>query len=184
MLSRWLTRQHKRIGVPEVSPWGGDPPQDPALPFELATAKLDRQLASVDALDAKLGNLFAWGGAALTVLTAVLALRPGTFGGVRAWVFFLAVAVYALLLADTLKGTAVKNWATGARPEQVIDYYREGDIELAARWRATRAFVTAAQRNQPRIADKDRCIAVGLALLSVELVAVVTDLALVAARRG
>jgi hypothetical protein len=55
------------------------PASDPELMYDLARARLDRQLGVVDSIDAKLSGFFAAGSALLGIVAAIYAIRPSTF---------------------------------------------------------------------------------------------------------
>ncbi len=57
------------------------PDKDPEVLYDLALTRLERQLASADAIDVKLGIFFAGGTALIGILAAAFALNPKAFRG-------------------------------------------------------------------------------------------------------
>src|SRR5258708_27528759 len=79
------------------------PDKDPAVMYEMARDTLEKQLGSIDSLDAKLGAFFAVGSGLVGIVAALVALNPNGFRYGLAIVVVVA-RIYSALAAACLFG--------------------------------------------------------------------------------
>jgi hypothetical protein len=157
-----------------------DPQQSPDLPLEVARQALERQLGSLDSLDAKISNVFTWGGALLGILAAVMALRPERFHGKALICFYVAVAAYAGIAAFSMWAILPRTWPSGPPADQIVADYRKGTSEAVAKWKALRAYLGSTKANADRIELKARLFQACWVLLVLQTAAAVFGFVFVA----
>jgi hypothetical protein len=112
------------------------PPTDPEVMYDLARDRLDRQLGSIDAVDAKLGINFSIGSGLIGVAAGVYALNPAT-----GWPPVVSTTVlYVALTCVCLLGLRLRKWRTGPQIEQVY----QDHIDFTApvmKWRTSDTLV-------------------------------------------
>src|SRR5258708_16355420 len=89
------------------------PDKDPAVMYEMARDTLEKQLGSIDSLDAKLGAFFAVGSGLVGIVAALFAVKPNGFRYGLAIVVGVA-CIYAALAAGCLIGMWPLRWVGGA----------------------------------------------------------------------
>jgi hypothetical protein len=173
-------RFHSEPDVPDEIDFPDDPAQAADLPYDLAQQALSRNLDSIDALDAKIGNIFTWAGGLIALLAAVFAIRTGTFHSWGLAIFIVAAAIYAVIAALTLGTLWSKNWRSGPLARDVIDDYHRGTSEATARWTATYYVIVSKEANDRKARRKINALRACFLLLAAETVAVVAGLCWVA----
>lgn len=125
------------------------PSTDPEVIYDLARARFDRQLTSVDGLDAKLSGFFAAGSALLGIVAAIYAIRPQTFrwGGVI--VLTLSAFVWALLAAACLFSLKPREWESGPKMEDIYEDYVKGFGSDEIKWRTVSTLMRLYKTNVP-----------------------------------
>jgi hypothetical protein len=135
-----------------------DPSQAPALPYEIATQALQRQLDSAAIVDSKLTNATAGAIGLAALLGAVVALRPTAFKGVTVGCFLLALTASGVVIVLGAVATIPRTWRTGPRAAQVISDFRAGTDETAARWKTVRNLIGSYEINQGALKTKTRLL--------------------------
>lgn len=104
------------------------PTRDGRVFFDLARDRLASQLESLDAIDAKVGTLFATSTALLGILAAVLVLRVPR--PLAHWTYATVVAsvgVYVFLSACAWSAYRVREWNNGPELRSVWRTYSESE---------------------------------------------------------
>ena len=77
---------------------------DPRILYKMARERLEMQLAFFDALDAKVGTMFAAASAIMSLLAAVFALRPEALN--RDALIVISIAAFAYFIVSICLGVA------------------------------------------------------------------------------
>jgi hypothetical protein len=158
------------------------PDRDPQLFYELAKARLETQLAIVDALDNKLGLLISLGSALGGVLVAVLAIRGGSRFGGGEWVMIgLSGLSYLVAAAVTAFAYFARDWCTGPDLKAVWDLLHEPLTDDEIKWYVAATFWADYRDNRPAQTTKENVLPVALVAVVVQTVSLAVALVLVAA---
>ncbi len=144
---------------------------EPDFLYEVARHQLDVQLDFVDAVDTKLGIIFATGSAELAVAAAFLAIRADVL--VRAIAPFLVIGgiAYLVLAVGSLIGLRHRDWEVGPKVEHLARLYFDGLSEADVKRQATWWLLSAWDVNKPRLRAKSRCLVWAVAATAVETIA-------------
>jgi hypothetical protein len=114
---------------------GDYPDRDPQLFYELARDRLATQLATIDALDSKIGLLFSLASGLLGILAAVFAVNSvagdGSLTKAEVGVFIAAGVAYVFVAWASVTAYVARSWKTGPRLDEVwVDMWRDDDALL------------------------------------------------------
>ena len=134
---------------------------DPRLVFELARDRLQTQLAFADAMDSKLGALFAAASAIIGLLAAIFAIQSSTLGststpmdlGAReALILIIALGLFAVVVVSGIAAWP-RIWQTGPSVE---DAFRDAQRYPLSDFTATQisGYVESWNENKPKNALK------------------------------
>lgn len=174
-----LWHWHKRPARP-ARPTLADPDQSPELPYEIATRALDRQMESIDSLDAKTMNVVIIAVAMIALLAAVLALRPEALTGATTGWFIAALVALGMVVLCAAIAVASRQWFTGPKAQDIISDFRRGIDEPTARWKATRCLIGSVDENQRLIRLKGNLLRASFALFAAEILFVMIALVRIA----
>lgn len=166
--------------------WPDEPPDppdaSPDLAYDLAHSAVERQLDTVDAIDAKIVAVWTAASGLVAILGAVLALKPDrlkvTSAGfaVEDW---LDAAIGVLVAASCTAAFAycVRGWRHGPDANDVRTALMEhGDQYDAIKWGVVDNMIQAVGRNESSLNWKRRALVAMFALAAVELACVVLAL--------
>lgn len=159
----------------KIDPW---PRRDSEVAYDLAKTRVEKQLESIDALDAKLAQNFASGSTVIGIHAAILAVAPGAGTRLSSQVL-LGLAALAYLALATIASRALwtRLWATTPEVLRVIALIHEGKRESSIRWLATEGYIRNYNENFPLLKAKARALRHSLVLTAV-LVALLVAAAL------
>jgi hypothetical protein len=119
----------------ELSPF---PDRDPSLFYDLAKDQLGTQLATIDALDNKIGMLVGLGSALLGIVAAVFALTASASGEPistpQACTLAATGVAYAFVAYWGVKAYFCRNWNIGPKLQQVWDDLLGDATDERIRW--------------------------------------------------
>jgi hypothetical protein len=175
-----LRRQPPPAPARAEPPTEADPDVSADLPYGIERSRLDRQLDSVDIVDAKISNLLSWGAGIATLLAAVFAVRPARFSGIALGAFIIALVAFTGLAVTALVATFPRRWKTGPRGRDVRRDYLHGKSPISVQWKAIRAFEQSVDLNAAPIETKGNRATLCYWLFTVETAAVLGGLAVLA----
>jgi hypothetical protein len=144
------------------------PPRDPRLILDLASAQLNLQLGAVDSLEAKAGVFFGVGSALMGILVGVVALRPVPNWEAAAAVG-AAVAAYLMVTISSVLVYRLTAWKTVPKIEDEAVYWANHTDEETA-WHITKTLLAAVDFNAAPYADKVHRLRVSLWCVAIETV--------------
>lgn len=144
-----------------------DDKPDPSLLYDVAKRQLDVQLGFIDAVDTKIGILFAGGSAEVAVAAALLALKPEVLRSVGGLVL-LGVIAYLTLTAASITGLWSRDWHVGPSITGLADLYIRGLDDNGVKRQATWKLVDEWKANLVRLRFKTRALHIALVALTVE----------------
>ncbi|TMD04482.1 MAG: hypothetical protein E6J01_13040 [Chloroflexi bacterium] len=150
---------------------------DPQPMYDLTRDQLTSQMSSVDSLDAKLGLFLAVGSGLVSIVAAVVALRPSTHPNL--WPLVLCAIPYVLLAGVTLFGLRPRKWGKGPKASDVAKGYNRTSLHVIKENMAVK-FHKDFESNKAAYGQKVWAAEWGLRLLIVETLVLVVGLWLVA----
>jgi len=149
------------------------------LMLSIARERLGQQLSSLDALDAKMAQLFVAGSGLLGLLAAILALRP-TQAGIGGWIALaFAGAAFAVVAYQALKHLDPRQFDAGVDVDVLWnDHFRQDEHSL--RWETTASYLCYYDQNRPKYVAKVKAVQRAVLAVTIESAALVAGLVLVA----
>lgn len=163
---------------------GKYPDRDPQMFYELARDRLANQLATIDALDSKIGLLFTLGSGLLGILAAVFALRASTsdetIGTSAVLVVVAAACAYVVVSFFGVKAYLARSWRVGPDLSQVWADQWTSEDDAVLRWEVANAIWSDYEANRDDVTTKTKALLWIFAGVIVESLLLALALALVA----
>jgi len=136
------------------------------LMLEVASRRLEAQLATVDALDTKTGVALAIARGSIVAVGAVVAATPERVRTVGFVLIALTVLTYAAQAIISVRAIKPRTWGVGLEPDEIFELCNDrGVSEQKRAWVVAEGYAKAVTVNKPALDQKASQSRAGLYVL-------------------